>query len=291
MRARPASPVRFTPSTPFHPAGTIAVAVPPRILRFAHRGASARAPENTLPAFEEAIRLGVDYIECDVRLSADGAALVIHDATVDRTTDGHGAVAALSTGAIRRLDAGLWFAPRFRGTRVPTLEEALEATRGRCGLNIEIKDDNGRSRLLPGSSQGPPPAALIDAVQRAITRCGSPANIILSSFSRRTLLRAHAAMPRCAAGALYSRSVPRLRPLLDRVRLSSIHLHARLATSARLRSVHRLGLPVYVWPAEDPDEMRRLAGIGVDGIMTNDPRLFRVLRTGPPRRKGRRGPS
>ena len=110
-----------------------------RPLRFAHRGASSRAPENTLAAFEEAIGLGVDAIELDVHLSADGIPVVIHDEWVDRTTDGHGLVSALTFGALRGLDAGAWFDRRFRGERIPSLDEALDLTRERCGLNIEIK--------------------------------------------------------------------------------------------------------------------------------------------------------
>src|SRR3989442_9967523 len=89
--------------------------LPHRPLRIAHRGASARAPENTLAAFKEAIRLGADSIELDAHLSADGVPMVIHDDSVDRTTNGRGAVAALTCRSLRRLDAGAWFSSRFRG--------------------------------------------------------------------------------------------------------------------------------------------------------------------------------
>src|SRR5262245_34742321 len=146
----------------------------PRPLRVAHRGASARAPENTLAAFREAIRLGADAIELDVQLSADGVPMVIHDLTVDRTTNGHGSVASFASRDLRRLDAGAWYSSRFRGERIPTLEEALECARGRCGLNIEIKELPGagrRSRRARGAADAGH-EAVARAVAQAVARTG-----------------------------------------------------------------------------------------------------------------------
>jgi glycerophosphoryl diester phosphodiesterase len=109
----------------------------------AHRGASRTHPENTLPALHEAVRLGVQMIEFDVRGTRDGALVLMHDATVDRTTDGVGPVAELSLDEIRRLDAGSWKAPEFAGTRVPTLREALRAMPVDLWLNVHLKGDPG----------------------------------------------------------------------------------------------------------------------------------------------------
>ncbi len=109
------------------------------MLIIAHRGASGEFPENTLPAFAAAIEAGAQMCELDVQLTRDGAAVVIHDETVDRTTNGTGAVAAMSLAEIRRLDAGVKFGARFAGTRIPTLEEVLTLVRGRCALNVELK--------------------------------------------------------------------------------------------------------------------------------------------------------
>src|SRR5206468_4882936 len=170
-----------------------------RPLRVAHRGASARAPENTLAAFREAIRLGADAIELDVQLSADGVPMVIHDLTVDRTTNGHGSVASFASRDLRRLDAGAWFSSRFKGERVPTLEEALECARGRCGLNVEIKEAGGgrggRRAALPG-----PTGLVARAVARAVARVGFKDLLIVSSFSGRALGEARAAMPEARLG-------------------------------------------------------------------------------------------
>lgn len=112
----------------------------------AHRGASDRYPENTLLAFERALEAGADAIECDVHLTADGEVVVIHDATVDRTTNGHGEVAALTLDELRQLDAGSWKDARFSGQRIPTLREVAELVRGRVPLFVEVK---GRSPELP----------------------------------------------------------------------------------------------------------------------------------------------
>jgi glycerophosphoryl diester phosphodiesterase len=275
-------PARIDPP---HPAG------PPipawrRPLRFAHRGASARAPENTLAAFEEAIRLGVDAIELDVHLSADGVPVVIHDDTVDRTTDGRGAVGALSLAALRRLDAGSWFGARFRGERIPTLEEALDCARGRCGLNIEIKETGrGAARRVRRSRGGdgapaPDSAPLAGAVGRVLARARFRGLLLVSSFSPRALDRARAAMPRVRLGYLVSRSARGFSSLSRRVGLYALHPHHRLATPRRIRAAHRLGLAVFAWPVNDASLMFRLAGLQVDGLMSDDPSLFRDLSTG-----------
>jgi glycerophosphoryl diester phosphodiesterase len=243
-------------------------------LRFAHRGASARAPENTLPAFEEAIRLGTDLIELDVHLSADGVPVVIHDDLVDRTTDGRGAVGALRLAALRRLDAGSWFAPRFRGARLPTLEEALDCARGRCGLNIEIKTGPPGRRAR---THADPAAGVVAAVARAVARAGMRDEVLVSSFAGPVLLLLRDAMPGVRLGLLRSRSLQGLRALCTGAALYAVHPHLRLATPARLRTGHRLGLRVFVWPVNELPVMRRLIGAGADGLMSDDPALFAEL--------------
>ncbi|HEU4402844.1 MAG TPA: glycerophosphodiester phosphodiesterase family protein [Candidatus Polarisedimenticolia bacterium] len=252
----------------------------PRPLRFAHRGASARAPENTLAAFEEAIRHGVDALELDVHLSADGVPVVMHDDTVDRTTNGHGAVSSLRLETLKRLDAGAWFDRRFRGERVPTLEETLDCARGRCGLNIEIKEPSSGRRRRSGSPASPRErsgAALAAAVARCLARSRFAGLLIVSSFAPAALIRARAAMPRARLGFLASRSSAGLLPLHRRVGLFALHPHARLASHGRISAAHQAGLAVFVWPVNDVPLMLRLVSLGADGLMTDDPALFSVL--------------
>ncbi|PYS95554.1 MAG: glycerophosphoryl diester phosphodiesterase [Acidobacteria bacterium] len=255
----------------------------PRPLRFAHRGASARAPENTLAAFEEAIRLGVDVIELDVHLSVDGVPVVLHDDTVDRTTDGRGAVASLTLAALKRLDAGAWFSPRFRGERIPTLEEALDCARGRCGLNVEIKaDDEGRAagaaRRARPRSPGPAPLRVARAVARALSRTRFGGLLIVSSFSPRALASARETMRRVRLGYLASRTAAGLEALHRKVGLFSFHPHHRLATRRLILAAQRSGLAVFVWPVNDARLLRALVARGADGLMSDDPLLFRAIR-------------
>jgi glycerophosphoryl diester phosphodiesterase len=110
-----------------------------RVVAIAHRGEHLRNPENTIPAFEEAIRLGADYIELDVRTTADGRLVLMHDATVDRCTSGHGEVARMTFDEIRALDAGIKKGAEFAGTRVPTFDEALDLARGKIGVYVDVK--------------------------------------------------------------------------------------------------------------------------------------------------------
>src|SRR5689334_6804051 len=110
-----------------------------RVVVIAHRGEHLDHPENTLPAIDAAIALGVDYVTIDVRTTADGVLVLSHDPTVDRCTDGHGAVAAMTLAQIQALDAGIRSGPEFAGTRIPTLDEALDLARGRAGLYLNVR--------------------------------------------------------------------------------------------------------------------------------------------------------
>ena len=268
-----ASTAHRAPASPTTP-------LPHRPLRVAHRGASARAPENTLAAFREAIRLGADAIELDVQLSADGVPMVIHDDTVDRTTNGHGAVAAITSRDLRRLDAGAWFSSRFRGERIPTLEEALEFARGRCGLNIEIKAPPAAGRKSVRAVRRPAgggPDAIARAVAQAVARTGFRDLLVVSSFSGQALQSARAAMPTVHLGFLASRSLRGVRAVHRRVRLFAVHPHVRLAAKYRVRILRRLGLVILFWTVNDLRLMRRLLAVGGDGLMTDDPALFQEL--------------
>ena len=111
----------------------------PRPIIFAHRGASIQAPENTLESFQLAFDLEADAIELDAKLSADGEVVVIHDATVDRTTNGHGRISALNLADLRTLDAGSFFSEKYRGARIPTLDEVFEAVGKRGLINVELR--------------------------------------------------------------------------------------------------------------------------------------------------------
>jgi len=236
-----------------------------RTLNIAHRGASAAAPANTLVAFERAAELGADGIELDVHLSADGAPVVIHDSTLDATTDGHGRVAATPLAQLKRLDAGSWFDPAFAGERIPTLEEVLEAMGGRLLLNIELKSLSLRDKGLER------------AVIALVERYDLEERVLFSSFNPFSLRRAKKIAPRIQAGLLYSpdQSLPLRRAWLAFLfPHEARHPQHTMVDERYLTWARKRGYRVNVWTVDDPKEMRRLARLGVDGIITNTPKIL-----------------
>ena len=152
-----------------------------RPLLIGHRGYPARYPENTLAAFTGAMDAGCDMIELDVTLTRDRRVVVIHDDTLDRTTNGSGPVRDRTVEEMRKLDAGSWFAPRFAAERVPLLDEVIALTAGRCMLNIEIKES--------AFEEGYPADAIEHQVAELVKTAGAMDRVIVSSFDRRILER------------------------------------------------------------------------------------------------------
>jgi glycerophosphoryl diester phosphodiesterase len=223
-----------------------------KVLRIGHRGACGYAPENTLASFRAALALNVDMIEMDVRLCRSGEAVVIHDARLERTTNGTGYVREKTLRALRRLDAG-------RGERIPLLTEALACIDGKTRANIELKD----------ATAVKPAAAAIIACMR--TGRWTPGGFLVSSFDHYALQQFHALIPVVALGALvygvplgYARDAAGLKP-------ESVNLDARFVTRDFIRDAHNRGMRVYVYTADDPGEIRRLRRLGVDGIFSNYP--------------------
>lgn len=237
-------------------------------LIIAHRGASAVAPANTAAAFEKAVALGADAIEFDVHLSADGVPVVIHDFAVDATTDGTGRVAEMDLSQLQQLDAGAYFDSTFAGERIPTLEEVLQAFGDCLLLNIELKStsprDNGLERVV---------LALVEQYE-----LGS--RVLLSSFNPFSLRRAKRIAPHVRVGLLYAPDLPLF---LSRAWLAPLFPHEarhpeHIMVDARyMRWARRHGYRVNAWTVDDPDEMRRLIGLGVSGIITNVPDVLREI--------------
>jgi glycerophosphoryl diester phosphodiesterase len=229
----------------------------------AHRGSPVTRPENTLASFEEAIRLGARIVEFDVRLTADRVPVVIHDATVDRTTDGSGAVDALTVDELGRLDAG-------DGDRVPTLPATLEAISGHAAVAIEIKNLPGE----PGyDARGEPiVAAVHDAL--ATTRFDGP--VLVISFNPRSIAASKAIDASIPTGFLTNRLVPPDDALAHAVEAGHEMILPGTrsllpAGSAFVGRAHAAGVRVGTWTADDPDEVRTLLSMGVDAIASNDP--------------------
>jgi glycerophosphoryl diester phosphodiesterase len=240
-------------------------------LNVAHRGASGQAPANTLAAFRLAAEMAADGVELDAHLSADGVPVVIHDFSVGGTTDGAGRVADLPLAALKELDAGSWFDPAFAGERIPTLAEVFESVGQRLLINVELK-------VLPREDRG-----LEAAVVSLVARHGLAERVLVSSFNPLALGRVRRLAPHLALGFLYEAAFPsRLARAATRLmphwRLEALHPHWRLIRPATVRRAHARGLRVIAWTVDEAEDMERLASLGVDGIITNQPeQLQRVL--------------
>ncbi len=234
-------------------------------LIIAHRGFSARYPENTMAAFEAAAGAGAHMIELDVNLSKDRQLVVIHDATVDRTTDGAGAVRELTTEQLFQLDAGSWFDPRFAGERIPTLRQVLEAVKGRLQVNIEIKPE-------AFEPQGP-----ADGVERQVVtlvrKMGMAAEVLVSSFQWQLLERVRVLDPDIALGLLSD--VPadgRLVHWYERVQGFSWHPDYRVLTRSQTNTLHARGARIFPYPVHGTIDIPGMLAMGVDGLFLDDPR-------------------
>jgi glycerophosphoryl diester phosphodiesterase len=221
-----------------------------RPLVISHAACGGHAPENTLAGVREALRFGVDAIEIDVQASADGVPVLMHDLTVDRSTNGSGQVAKLSLEELRTLDAG--------GEPVPTLAEVLEITGGRALLVVEIKQ--------PGIEE------LIAGVVRERQALG---DVMVWSFFPQALEGMRKVEPRIPAALLVSpESLPRwphMRELAVRTGLQAVSVFFAGINEEIARDCRRSGLALYAWTVDSEQEMRRLIALGLDGVCTNFP--------------------
>jgi len=239
------------------------------VLVIAHRGASGNAPENTLAAFRKAVALGASFIETDLQLSRDARFVAIHDATVNRTTNGQGAVHDMALADLRKLDAGSWFGSEFAGERIPTLEEILEfSKKNDVVFYLEIK---------PGGSWGGE-HALIGSLRES----GEIPRTVVISFDPSIVLSLRKIEPTLMTGLLYDGQIEN--PLDKAVAIGARQLVVRgdLVTPALISEAKKKDLQVVCWTVNHPAHMRLLAAAGVDGIMSDYPdRLVAAVRKKP----------
>lgn len=242
----------------------------PQPVIFAHRGASAHAPENTLVAFELALAENADAIELDAKLSADGHLVVIHDPTVDRTTDGHGRVNNLSFTELRSLDAGSFFSEKYRGEKIPSLDEVFEAVGRRTFINVEL------------TNYYSPHDQLVETVCMLVKKFELQKRVLFSSFFASNLSKARAHLPEVPRGLLafngwlgaWARSFG-----FAFGNYQALHPNLNDVTSQQVQRVHRLQRRIHVWTVNAAEDMRRLFQWGVDGIFTDDPALAVQVRS------------
>ncbi|WP_304458667.1 glycerophosphodiester phosphodiesterase [Alicyclobacillus sendaiensis] len=230
-------------------------------LFIAHRGASAECPENTLPAFVRAAELGADMIELDVRLTGDGGVVVLHDPTVDRTTDGTGLAADMRLADLRKLDAGSWFDARFRGTRIPTLDEVFATVPHMC-LNIELK-----------TSPVAHTRQLIRRVLGAIYRHNARDRVLISSFDHAALAEVRRFDRDIALGVLFTGRLLEPIQLAERLGAQSLHPDIEHLDPLFVAEAKAHHLAVYAWTAKTELAVNRALACQVSGIILDDLRL------------------
>ena len=251
------------------------VGAKPRL--FAHRGASGEAPENTLAAFRRAVALGVQYIELDVHMSRDGHVVVIHDGTLERTTNGAGPVRERTLAQLQQWDAGYRFSPdggqsfpfRATGITIPTLAEAFRQCPG-VKFTVEIK---------------PEEPAIEEHVIAVVRACEREGDVILASEHDRVLQRVRGAAPDLATGFAYGEvfdfirrvaagELAGYRPPGYAIQIPPEFRGVPLVTEQTLAVAHEFGSEMHVWTINDTHEMARLLALGVDGVMSDFPGLL-----------------
>ncbi|MGD8538960.1 MAG: glycerophosphodiester phosphodiesterase family protein [Candidatus Aminicenantes bacterium] len=227
----------------------------------AHRGASAAAPENTLVAYEKAIMMGADYAELDVRQTKDGAIVLMHDKTVHRTTGVKGFVWDFTLEELKQLEAGSWFGEEFKGEPIPTLEEVIRLAKGRMKLNIEVKISENE----PGIAK-----KVVDIVRAE----DFSKDCVITSFDMDTVKRFKEIAPDLRTGLIFDKELP---PDVFEGNWEILSSNSELVDADFMRLARKSGKETYVWTVNEREEMLRLIGLGVDGIITDKPDLLRSV--------------
>jgi len=234
-----------------------------------HRGYPAKYPENTLAAFEAAIEAGVVMIELDVMLSRDRKVVVIHDASLDRTTNGTGAVADFSLAELKQLDAGSWFNKQFADQQIPELSEVLDLINGRVYVNIEIKSNAYESFH--------PPDAIEKQVVDLLRQKDLLATSMISSFDV-NILEQIAFMKNKPVTAFISKKPADQNTvnMCTRLMVFSWHPNHRIVTRSQVEQMHAAGIKVFPYTVNVLEDFAKMRDMQVDGVITNEPLQARV---------------
>ncbi|MCZ8512581.1 glycerophosphodiester phosphodiesterase [Paenibacillus filicis] len=230
-----------------------------------HRGAAGEAPENTLASFALALRQGADAIELDIHVSADGELVVCHDATVNRTTNGEGAIAELTAASLKRLDAGGWFAERYAGEPVPLLEEVFSMVPAGIMINVEIK-----------CAYSP---RLEERLFELLKQFDRLEGVVVSSFNHKVLQRLKRSEPRLRIGLLYSSNFANHRKVAEvsGFEVYSLHPYYRLISPEDVADAAAHGLSVYPYTINRQEDLLAAIEAGMSGIITDYPGRLREL--------------
>jgi len=224
----------------------------------AHRGASGQAPENTMASFRRAAALGATFIETDLRLSHDARFVAMHDATLDRTTNGRGLVRDFTLAQLRELDAGSWFAPEFASERIPAIEEIFAFAReSDVVFYLEIKHEGTWG--------------IHHAMAEALRTAKEVARCVVISFDAGTLENLRRLDATLMTGLLFEKHVPNAIEKAQSIGARQILPRADLVTRELVDEAHRASMQVAAWTVNEPEQLRALMALGVNGIITDYP--------------------
>jgi len=235
------------------------LATPTKVQVFAHRGGRKWAPENSMAAFKKSVDAKCDGIELDVHRCKSGELVVIHDDNVDRTTNGKGAVKDKTLAELKSLDAGTWYAPEFKDERLPTLGEVLDLVDGKLVVNIEIKN-------LPTDYPG-----IEDDVIAVLQPYKHKDKIIVSSFDHQVLKKLHEKAPQYRVAMLDTSNPHEIGEYAGKVGAKDWNPYFECIRPDTVKNAHDASLRIFTWTVNDPKEWERVATLGTDGIITDDP--------------------
>lgn len=241
-----------------------------------HRGTMGHAPENTIASFQLAQKMGADFVECDVHLSKNEKCIVIHDESVERTTNGFGLVKHLTSKEIQKLDAGSWFSRQYQKEKVPLLEELLDWAKKQLSLLgfplsvvIEIKNEPVHYLKIE------------EKVIETVKKTQMEDRVILISFDHEVVKKAKSLNPKILTGILYNRPLEDPLKRAKEVGADALFPRRNLVKKALVEKAHQSGLFISTWTVNEIEEMKQLIGCGVDAIASNFPdRLNSLLNNG-----------
>ncbi|WP_235822812.1 glycerophosphodiester phosphodiesterase [Cytobacillus massiliigabonensis] len=227
----------------------------------AHRGASFYAPENTMAAFQKAVDLGFDFIEFDVQLSKDSQLVVIHDADVQRTTDGVGYIRNLTIKEIKLLDAGSWFSPEFSNERIPLLEEVLQQFGGKIGLLIEMKSSKNQPQLTK---------LLSDTLMKYVDNGLKPSTLKVQSFNINEIKKFHELSPTVSSGILLEKPLNILHFETYSQYASFLSVNHQLLSKSIIHQAKQYGFDIYSWTIKKQYQFLMMQRLGVNAIISDE---------------------
>ncbi len=235
-------------------------------LKIGHRGAAGYCPENTFVSFRQALQLGVDFLEVDIQMTKDGELVIIHDATVNRTTNGKGKVKDLTLKEIQALDAGSWFHPKFAGEKVPDFSEFLDEFAEKTGLLIELKNPSQYPKIEE---------KVAEELKKRGLSSGEKAKIIVQSFDRNSMIHFHQLLPAIPIGVLVKNRPINGIPNKDLYSFSSFATYVNpkitMVNRRLLRRIHRHGFKTIIWTVKKKKDAKRLKHLQINGIVSDYP--------------------